>query len=358
MNSEERTRDIISQEAADWFVANGEGLNEEQRSQFESWLKTSSVHVEEYLGIAGIARDLREATAAPELSIDALLEHGAGSDDLGNARRSDRRAWRASTGVPRGGWRHAVALAAGTALVVVGVTLLVPRMSTLAPSGEPATAFHFATHHGEQLTQRLADDSVLHLNTDSAVAVRFDHAGRHVEIEHGQVVFEVAHDPARPFRVRAGLAEVVAVGTKFDVYLRPGSTQVTVLEGRVTVAAMTPGAGGDRVFSQGLVLVHAGEQVLVREGASPSSPAKVDAQRSTAWLRHQIAFEHEPLALVAAEFNRYATKPIEIETPALAALKISGVFAENDSESFIALLRSLEGVRVEVTATRIRVFKT
>ena len=55
--------------------------------------------------------------------------------------------------------------------------------------------------------------------------------------------------------------------------------------------------------------------------------------------------------------NSIAThpKPIEITTPALRNLKISGVFATDDPEAFIAFLRSLKGVRVEVTETRIRV---
>jgi hypothetical protein len=34
-------------------------------------------------------------------------------------------------------------------------------------------------------------------------------------------------------------------------------------------------------------------------------------------------------------------------------MKISGVFATDNSAAFIAFLRSLEGVRVDVTATRI-----
>jgi len=77
--------------------------------------------------------------------------------------------------------------------------------------------------------------------------------------------------------------------------------------------------------------------------------------RSTAWLRHEIMFDHEPLERVAAEFNRFAPKPIEIATPALRSLQISGVFATDDTEAFIAFLRTLKGVRVEVTATNIRV---
>jgi transmembrane sensor len=69
-------------------------------------------------------------------------------------------------------------------------------------------------------------------------------------------------------------------------------------------------------------------------------------------------FDQEPLERVAAEFNRYSPTPIEIVTPTLRDLQISGVFATDDTEAFIAFLRSLKGVRVEVTATRIRVSRS
>jgi len=45
-------------------------------------------------------------------------------------------------------------------------------------------------------------------------------------------------------------------------------------------------------------------------------------------------------------------------SPALRSLEISGVFATDDSEAFIAFLRSFEGVHVEVTAAQIRVSQT
>jgi transmembrane sensor len=86
------------------------------------------------------------------------------------------------------------------------------------------------------------------------------------------------------------------------------------------------------------------------------APVAVDAERTTAWLRREIVFDHEPLERVAAEYNRYSAKPIEIATPALRNLQISGVFATDDTEAFITFLRSLNGVRVEVTETRIRVW--
>ena len=90
-------------------------------------------------------------------------------------------------------------------------------------------------------------------------------------------------------------------------------------------------------------------------GRLPWQASPADTQRSTAWLRRQIIFEQEPLEAVAAEFNRYSTVPIEIETPSLRGVAISGTFSADDTESFVAFLKSMDGVTVEVTPTRVRV---
>ena len=66
-------------------------------------------------------------------------------------------------------------------------------------------------------------------------------------------------------------------------------------------------------------------------------------------------FDHETLGRVAAEFNRYAPKPIEITTPGLRDLEVGGAFSTDDPEEFLAFLRALKGVTVDVTATEIRV---
>jgi transmembrane sensor len=99
----------------------------------------------------------------------------------------------------------------------------------------------------------------------------------------------------------------------------------------------------------------AGQQVSVAEGEWPAVPISVDVQNTIAWLRQEIVFDHEPLERVAAEYNRYTAKPIEIATPALRSLQVSGVFSTDDPDAFIAFLRSLKGVRVEVTPARISV---
>jgi transmembrane sensor len=109
-----------------------------------------------------------------------------------------------------------------------------PRRRACSGDRQYAT-LHFETRHGKQLSRRLEDNSVLHLNTDSAITIRFSKTERLIMLTSGQAEFEVAHDPARAFRVLTGSAEVIAIGTQFNVRLLENSTVVTVIEGRVAV---------------------------------------------------------------------------------------------------------------------------
>jgi transmembrane sensor len=356
--NDERLRNLIAQQAADWFVANRAELSAREREDFAAWLKASPVHVEEYLGLAAIARDVREACAEPQMSVDALVAAARAAED-GRIRPLWPRIVAATRDalLPR---RHAAAVTVA-AFAVLSLGLLVwwnvrPAARVLAP--DTVATLHFETRHGEQQTHRLLDNSILHLNTDSAVTISYSKSERIVMLTSGEADFEVIHEPKRPFRVFAGSAEAVDIGTQFDVRLENDSTVVTVLEGKVAVgpsSMLHDGTGSSQAALAKFVELAAGQQISVAQGAWPAAPIAVDAHRTASWLRRQITFDHEPLSRVAAEFNRYASKPIEIATPALRDLEISGVFVIDDTDAFVAFLRSLEGVHVEVTATRIRV---
>jgi transmembrane sensor len=199
--SENRKREIIAQEAADWFVANREDQSQtaEQQGDFADWLKASPVHVEEYLGFAQLASDLRKAVVEPELSIDALIERARAAEDTPET--IGARIARPLRSVVHHRWAYA---AAATLFLAVGLAFFWSSAMRRGPLPAAVAELRFTTQHGEQLTRNLADSSVLHLNTDTSVTVRFDRASRWITIERGQVVFEVAHDAKRPFRVIAG----------------------------------------------------------------------------------------------------------------------------------------------------------
>jgi transmembrane sensor len=351
ISNDEQVRAALADQAGEWFVANDEQtLTEQDAAALAAWLKASPAHIEEFLGVSVIARDLRQFGTDAEFALDAVLA-SAGTEQNTPVAALWPRVIAPAMSLPSRRWRTAaVAMAAS---VLFGLGLFWSWNSGLwAPVSVPAaTAQHYQTGHGEQQIVRLADDSVLHLNTDSAVTVRYDKSERLVALNAGEAEFKVAHDPNLAFRVSAGSAEVVATGTLFDVRLQPGATVVTVVEGRVIV-------GGTRSGEQLrplTVQLGANQQVTVTEGAWSALPIAVDATHTTAWLRRQIVFDQQPLERVAAEFSRYSPKPIEIVTPALRNLQISGVFSTDDTAAFIAFLRSLKGVQVEESASRIRV---
>jgi transmembrane sensor len=363
--TDERIRDAIAEQASEWFVANDEApLDSSRSAALIDWLRASPVHVEEFLGVAAITRDLRTAGTDAEYSIEALLARALAEDDDSVHSSWPRSHWPAVFAAVRDAplrrWRSVAITVAAVSVVGLGLlslSKLQPGARMSAPAA--AAALHFETRHGDQQTYRLADNSVLHLNTDSAVEVRYSPTQRLVVLLSGEADFEVAHEPKRAFRVLAGPAEVVDLGTKFDVRLRQDSTLVTVLEGRVAVEPAslpmkgTPGSSENH--PPRFVELVANQQISVAKGQWPGAPMAADAQRATAWLHRQIAFDHEPLERVAAELNRYSPKPIEIMTPRLRTLEISGVFSTDDIDEFLAFLRSLQGVRVEVTATHILV---
>ncbi len=352
----EKTRTAIAEEASEWLVSNDDGpLDVRDSAALAAWFKTSPVHIEEFLGVAAVTSDLKLARSDPQYSLEAILARARAEADTPvqslrpHAIRPDRVR-------PSGRWFLAAATMAACALLSV-VTLLVwsPRPTEHSAVPDNVVAFHFETRHGEQLTQRLADKSVLHLNTDSALDVRYSKSARLVTLKSGQATFEVAHEAQREFRVHAGSADVIDLGTQFDVRLDEDSTVVTVVEGRVTVGPTQLSQSQSQTQSLPFIELNADQQIRVTKESWPATPEAVDAKRATAWLHRQIVFDHEPLERVAAEYNRYSSKPIEIATASLRSLEISGAFATDDTDAFIAFLRSLKGVRVEVTETRIRV---
>jgi transmembrane sensor len=342
-STEEQIRTVVARQAADWFIANqGAMPDHAERAAFVAWLRASPIHIEEYLGVALVARDLPAAADDPEISLESLLEL-ARADAAGNVvpvpalYRREPAARRVP--LPRR-WSLAGAAAAAVAILAMSVFW----WTTADQSGNLVQTYR--TAHGEQAQQRLPDGSVLHLNTETAVAVNYDRGERVVHIEGGQALFKVAHDDSRQFRVVAGGAEIVATGTQFDVRLVGETAVVTVVEGQVDVYAGTRRR------------VEAGYQLRIDGGVMPAQSERIDVQAAVAWLQRKIVFERRPLGEVADEFNRYGTVQFTIDDAALRALAVSGIFGAYDTKSFAAFLETLDGVRVERTPTQIHVVKS
>jgi len=334
------TRQQIAGEAIDWFLKLQEAAAAEANRQgFSEWLLRSPAHVEEYLLVAS-SWALADVGAEADLEAAALIAAAKAHHETDNVValpiRFGRRvppAASASAGVRSSGkWRAAALVAA---LLLGGVALWVRYQSG------PAT-MTYQTVVGEQSSFTLQDGSVVFLNTDSKVRVSWFPTERHIELVRGEARFKVSDDASRPFTVATATAAVRVLGTVFNVRLESLSTDVAVLEGQVEIT------GSAAVQSPALerIRLAAGERAAVTQRGIQTN-AGPPIESVMAWTERRLVFRDQPLDAVIQEFNRYRTHPLVLDDPALAALRISGVFDLSDPESLIAYLGTFETVRVD-----------
>ncbi len=350
MTPEEMIADAVFAKATEWWSLQREDkLSERARSEFLSWLRESPHHVEAYLAVTAASNGLARACRAWTESEGVLLEKAA-ADRGAEVVHINRAVEHSQPVVERRQWSGLRMSLAAAALAVVGFCFAWVLRDELFDRTQT-----FRAAHAEQSSWRLSDGSVLHLNSDSVATVRYSSSERLIVVERGQAMFQVTKDAKRRFRVDAGDAQVIAVGTEFDIDRHLGATRVTVLSGQV---AVIPGEAAPSTQLPTLLLPHAtpvkaGEQLDVGDPAA--GPRAIDVSRVRAWTQRQIIFDDMALSAVVDEFNRYAQVPVEIADESLKALPISGVLSAYDIDSFVAFLRQLDGVGVQRTATRIQI---
>lgn len=297
--------ETADREAAAWHVRLGEPrVTSQTMEAFFAWRRKP--------GNADAYRRVETAwSGAGALRADPALIQAA---EAAMSRRRARPAGRTALGFA----------AAGAAIVAVAVALLWQQ-------SVPA----YATDVGEARVVQLADGSTVRLDTASRVKVRFTGDRRLVELEGGQALFEVAHDPARPFIVDAGEATVTALGTVFDVRRDGTSVRVTLVSGVVEVAS---GRGQEPVKR-----LAAGQVARVTTAGTATAPA--DVAMETSWTDGRIVFRDTPLAAAVDEVNRYLVDKIELQADGKGDAAVNGVFRTGDRDAFVSTTSAVFGLQ-------------
>lgn len=195
----------------------------------------------------------------------------------------------------------------------------------------------------------MADGSRTTLSSDSRIEVRMSRRGRHVDLRQGEALFEAARDPRRPFVVRAGGRQVVAVGTRFAVRRDGPDLRVVVTEGTVRLESLA-GDGPPRPMA----VLPAGSVARVNAaGVLVQSVPVADAERLLEWQEGLLAFQDTPLADAAAEFNRYNARKLVIADATIGGLRLGGRFRWSNAEGFARLLEQGFPVRADYQPDRI-----
>lgn len=236
-------------------------------------------------------------------------------------------------------WLGGLALAAALGLVALGLHAL-------------WAVDVYATHRGEVLRVSLADGSVVTLDSDSQVRVRYRRHRRDIELVRGEALFDVAKNRARPFVVTAGGTTTTAVGTSFSISLEPHgqSTGVEVLvrEGIVDVADLSGTAAPARLAAQHRALAEPGRGIRIE-----SVPLQ-DLRQALAWREGMLAFSGDTLSVAAARFLRYSDVRIVIDDPRVGGRRIVGLYAANDPVGFARSVALSLGLVMEQQGRTVR----
>ena len=354
----------LTEEAATWYLELRGGGDRRTNARFLAWLQRSPQHVAEYLAIAGLHNDL-PAAAAVEKAAHAQLKALAASEPSVVPFQIKAMPAQPAPSMPRERASRPLsprtlrrlAIAAGVLLVLGGGI----RMAMQPVPVVPGQAY--ASDASAPRTVPLEDGSVVELDRDSAMVVRFDTGARSIELVRGAALFNLGKDPSRPMTVHVGTQVLTDIGTVFTVRTGSNTTDVAVISGRVAVAERTSRwidrvaprlASGEPPLSP-VVELGGGESARVAGDGRLLDHGSTDIAHATAWLPTEIRFHDMPVAQVAQRFNAYVGLPLVVDDKALAAKRISGVFKAHDADAFLAYLATLPDVRVERTATDVRV---
>lgn len=317
----------VTTAAQGWIIKRDRGLSPIEAAEFERWLEADPRH--------GIA--FRSSSAAWTM-LDHITPEMAQSVQFSARRKRRRRIF------------EVVAVAA--ALMIGFFVWRQPLHRDAKFIGTPAQVAGLQTLH-------LSDGSTVFLGPDSIVLEQFTPAERRVILRRGGAHFEVAKNPARPFVVRAGLVDVSAVGTAFNVMLQKETVEVLVTEGRVGVVPREIQSSPDAPAGAAIEtpILQAGQRAIV---AAPTAeiPAPVVqiSTVSSAEMAHALLWQEQLLRLggstlaeLAAEFQQLTGRSVVLGDPALEDLRIGGFFRKNDLDGFVGLLEANYGVVVERT---------
>lgn len=312
--------------AADWFDRLDK-LSPAEMEAFGAWLRSSARHAAAFDRMVRTLEDSALAEAAAQFKPAPVrsLRQRETAMPTGPQRKPARRK------VSNGPWVWTAAAIAACAAVLMaplsGPNMRRPAPAASSPAPKPEV---YATAVGARSNATLNDRSVLYLNADSKLQVLYSSGSRKVMLERGEAMFDVAHDPARPFDVVVDDAKVTAVGTLFDVERINGALEVHVFRGAVRVTSPQGAA----------TLVRRGEW-LTLDGDRRQTVGRFDADLSQTWRSDWLKADDMPLRDVVARLNRYSSEKIVLDGPALSDATVTGRFDLTKTKMTVALIARL-----------------
>jgi transmembrane sensor len=282
-----------------------------------TWLESDEAELQQWLAADSEHREAYEKVKTAWALTGALQPTLQSTPSLRSGPRIEPLAARA----PASSFKR-MALAAGIVLLSVAIGIPLWHSGYRWWNG---AQIQLATLKGQPQTFALDDGTTVTLDADSQLTASIGAHRRRISLSHGEALFNVKHDPSRPFEVVTGAGRVQDLGTRFDVEALESSTRVTVIEGRVGV-----------LTARGQVLLVAGQAGGYDNAGDllPVKPFKEDPR----WSQGQRHFDHELLGDVLERVARYHAVKFVFTDSHVRDLRVSGTFRIGDLTLFLRTL--------------------
>lgn len=314
----------VVQAAIDWAIRlQYNQASARQQHSFSQWLQAHELHRIAWERVSGM-HGLREPLAGlPPLLVREALEMVQQQREQQHSRRRRQLLKMLSFS----------SLAIGSAWLAKAHT---PWQRVLADA---------STGIGEQQQLTLEDGTALTLNTDSAICLNFSATQRLIRLYRGEILISTGADAApaakRPFWVETPQGRLEALGTRFTVRLDEAQARarVSVQAGAV---ALHP-ANKPSQTALAAAVVEPGQHLwLYSDRSEPAGPLAFAADD---WAQGVIAGQNMRLQDLLAEIERYRHGRIVCD-PAVADLRISGLFHIQDTDRALLFLQQTQAIRL------------
>lgn len=294
------------QAASEWYVRlNDPDLSEQDRQAFAHWQAASPGNREAWARIERISAPF--AGLSPALGRAVLQQHAPGRRE---------------------------------AFKKLGLLLAIGGGATLAwqqAPWQPLLADQSAGR-GQRRTVTLPDGTVLVLNSNTAIDIRYSDSERTVALLEGEVMVETGHggNAAVPFRVQTRRGSLTALGTRFAVRDHDDHVSLDVFEHAVRIQPAAEDAPA-RVISAGETARFDRHAVLDVRPLQPGADL---------WVHGVLSVNDMPMKDFLSELARHH-RPLLRCDASLERLPVSGAFPVDDLDAILASLRDTHGLRIQ-----------
>ncbi len=182
--------------------------------------------------------------------------------------------------------------------------------------------YTFEVEPGQKGSMRLADGTVVHLNSASKISFsgNYNSEERMVSL-NGEAYFEVAKNPDKRFVVTCNGVDIEALGTEFNVKAYPTDSLITT----------TLAKGKVKVYNnaQSVTLLPNGVATYNLKQQTIKASVIDDISIANYWRTGQLVCNAEPLSSIAQTIERMYNVKININDAKLRNMKFTGTIQNN-----------------------------